>query len=151
MNLTETPQTVEWPETDYIFIEKVGPFMQNAPAAWTEVHKLIPAVAERNQITGYMSLYEVGPRIYRAGVAVAAAPSNLPEGLQYEKFSGGKYCKFVLTGSYASLPQACGRVAELAQELKLPVRDGFNIENYVNDPRTTPEDQLITEILFPTA
>jgi effector-binding domain-containing protein len=151
MNLNETPQSVEWPETHYVYLEKVGPFMQNAPAAWNEVHKLIPAVAEHSQITGYMSLYEVGPQIYRAGVAVAAAPSGLPVGLQYEIFSGGKYCKFVLTGSYANLPKACGRVAELAQELKLPVRDGFNIENYINDPRVTPEDQLITEILVPSA
>jgi hypothetical protein len=29
------------------------------------------------------------------------------------------------------------------------VRKDFNIENYVTDPRMTPEDELITEILFP--
>jgi len=27
----------------------------------------------------------------------------------------------------------------------------FALENYVNDPRTTPEEQLITEILAPTS
>ncbi len=151
MNLTQVPENVNWPETHYVFLEKVGPFMNNAPQAWTEVHKLIPAVAERNQITGYMSLYKVGPQIYRAGVALSGPPADLPAGLQYEKFPGGRYSKFVLTGSYSNLAQACGRAFELAQEYKLPLRDGFNIENYVNDPRVTPEDQLITEILFPTA
>lgn len=150
MNLTETPVSVNWPETHYVFLEKVGPFLQNAPAAWNEVHQLIPAVAEHNQITGYISLYKVGPQIYRAGVSVAAPPANLPEGLKYEKFPGGKYGKFVLTGSYSQLAQACGRAFELAQQL-LALRDGFNIENYVNDPRVTPEDQLITELLFPVA
>jgi len=30
-------------------------------------------------------------------------------------------------------------------------REDFFVENYVNDPRTTPEDQLITEILAPTS
>jgi effector-binding domain-containing protein len=30
------------------------------------------------------------------------------------------------------------------------VRDDFAIENYMNDPRATPEDQLITHILIPT-
>jgi effector-binding domain-containing protein len=29
------------------------------------------------------------------------------------------------------------------------VRDDFAIENYMNDPRVTPEDQLITHILIP--
>ncbi len=151
MNLTEVPESVNWPETHYVFLEKVGPFPQNAPAAWNELHKLVPSIAEHNQIIGYMSLFKVGPKIYRAGVAMAAAPVNLPEGLQYENFSGGMYSKFVLTGSYSHLPQACGRAFELAEEQKLPLRDGFNIENYVNNPRVTPEDQLITEILFPTA
>ena len=36
-------------------------------------------------------------------------------------------------------------------ENKVLLRDDYNIENYVNDPNTTPEDQLITEILFPMA
>jgi hypothetical protein len=35
------------------------------------------------------------------------------------------------------------------REQKLPLRDEYNIENYVTHPRVTPEDQLITEILFP--
>jgi effector-binding domain-containing protein len=151
MNLTQVPERVNWPETHYVFLEKVGPFRQNAPAAWSEAHKLIPSVAEHNQITGYMSLYKIGPQIYRAGVAIAAVPKNLPDGLRYEKFDGGPYSCFTLTGPYSQLAEACGRAFELAKELRLPLRDGFNIENYVNDPRVTPEDQLITEILFPIA
>jgi len=147
MPLNETPDTVQWPETHYVFLEKVGPFMQNAPAAWGEVHKLIPAISEKCEITRYMCLYKVGPQIYRAGVAVATAPVALPEGLQYEKFQGGKYSRFILTGSYAQLAQACGRAFELASQF--PLRDDFNIEHYTNDPRITPEDQLVTEILFP--
>jgi effector-binding domain-containing protein len=151
MNLTQVPESVNWPETHYVFLEKIGPFQQNAPAAWTEAHQLIPSVAEHNQITGCMSLYKIGPQIYRAGVSVAAAPKNLPDGLRYEKFDGGRYSRFTLTGPYSQLAEACGRAFELAKELHLPLRDGFNIENYVNDPRVTPEEQLITEILFPAA
>jgi len=26
MNLTEVPETVTWPETHYVFVEKIGPF-----------------------------------------------------------------------------------------------------------------------------
>lgn len=150
-HLTQEPDTVNWPETHYVFIEKIGPFMQTAPQAWQEAHKLIPAIAGHNSITGYMSLYKVGPQIYRAGVSVAAPPVNLPAGMSYEKFSGGKYGRFTLTGPYSNLPEACGRVRDIVTEKQIPLRDGYNIENYVNDPRTTPEDKLITEILFPTA
>jgi effector-binding domain-containing protein len=55
-----------------------------------------------------------------------------------------------LTGPYADLPQASGRVFEIVSEKQIQLRDDFCIENYKNDPRTTPEEQLITEILIPT-
>jgi DNA gyrase inhibitor GyrI len=150
MNLNENPDTVQWPETHYVFLEKVGPFPQNAPAAWTEFHQILPQLHGKNQITGFISLYKPGPQIYRAGVSVAAPPAALPEGLRYEKFTGGKYSRFVLTGSYLQLGPATGRAFQLVDEQKIPLRDDFNIEHYVNDPRITPEAELKTEILFPT-
>jgi effector-binding domain-containing protein len=150
MKLTQEPEIVTWPETHYVFVEKVGPFQNTAPQAWQEVHPLVPAISEGNQITGYMSLYKVGPKIYRAGVSVAAEPKNLPANVRYEKFNGGKYSRFVLTGPYANLGEASGRVFEIVAEKKIQMRDDFCIENYVNDPRTTPEDQLVTQILIPT-
>ena len=150
MNLTEEPQTVAWPTTHYVFVEKVGPFQTNAPAAWQNLHTHVAQIAQHNQITGYMSLYKMGPQVYRAGVALAAPPKDLPEGLGYTEFSGGKFSRFVLTGPYTNLGKATGRVVEIVSETSLPVRDDYFIENYVNDPRTTPEEQLVTEILVPT-
>jgi effector-binding domain-containing protein len=150
LNLTEKPETVSWPETHYVFIEKVGLFQDTAPAAWQELPKLVPAISEHNQITGYMSLYKVGPQIYRAGVSLSAEPQNLPAGLHYEKFHGGKYARFVLTGPYSGLPEASGRVFRMISDQQIRFRDDYFIENYLNDPRTTPEDQLITQILVPT-
>ena len=140
MKLTQDPQIVTWPETHYVFVGKVGPFQNTAPQAWQEVHPLVSRISEHNKVAGYMSLYKTGPKIYRAGVAVAAEPKNLPENVRYEKFKGGKYSKFVLTGSYANLPEASGRVFEIVAEKKIQMRDDYCIENYTNDPRTTPED-----------
>jgi len=151
MNLIEEPEIVNWPETHYVFIEKIGPFMNTAPQAWQEIHRNVAAIAAKNQITGYFSLYKMGAKVYRAGVSLAAPPVELPQGIQYESFAGGKYSRFVLTGPYSQLPEASGRVWQLADEKKIEQRDDFAIENYVNDPRTTPEEQLITEILVPTA
>ncbi len=150
MNLTEKPDTVQWPETHYVFLEKIGPFPQTAPAAWTEFHQIRSEIEEHNTITGYMSLYKMGPQVYRAGVSLSAPPKSLPTRLSYEKFAGGKYSRFVLTGPYTQLGPATGRACQLTAEQRIPLRDDFNIEHYVTDPRTTPEPELITEILFPT-
>jgi DNA gyrase inhibitor GyrI len=150
MNLTQKPEYIHWPETHYVFVEKVGPFMETAPAAWGEAHGLVPALMEHNTITGYTSLYKMTTSTYRAGFAVAGPPADLPEGLRYEKFAGGKYSKFVLTGPYSQLGPATGRVMEMVAEQGIALRDGFYIENYVNDPRVTPAEELKTEILVPT-
>jgi hypothetical protein len=58
INLSQAPETVNWPETHYVFIEKVGSFMNTARQAWTELHKLVSSIAEHNQISGYLSLYK---------------------------------------------------------------------------------------------
>lgn len=149
MNLTQEPEYIHWPETYYVFVEKVGPFMQNAPAAWEEAHKTAPKLLEHNRVTGYMSLYKMMTGAYRAGFALEAPPSELPKGLTYELFAGGRYAKFTLTGPYSQLGPATGRVMEMVKEQGIAVRDAWFIENYVNDPRTTPETELKSEICVP--
>jgi effector-binding domain-containing protein len=150
VKLSQEPEILTWPETRYVFIEKIGPFQNTAPQAWQSLHQLVPKISEHNKISGYMSLYKVQPKIYRAGVSLAAEPKNLPAEVEYLKFKGGKYSRFVLTGPYSDLPEASGRVFEIVSKKNIRLRDDFCIENYVNDPRTTPEEQLITEILIPT-
>jgi effector-binding domain-containing protein len=51
----------------------------------------------------------------------------------------------------AALPiPSSASVFEIVSEKKIPLRDDYCIEHYANDPRTTPEEQLVTEILIPT-
>lgn len=151
MKLTETPDTKNFPKTHYVFMEKIGPFQETAQQAWQECHKYKDSIAKQVQITGAFALYKIRPQmIYRAGFAVSGKPESLPPGFQYEEFKGGKYARFTLTGSYSQLPEACGKVFSIVEKTNLPMRDDFFGENYVNDPNTTPEDQLITEILIPT-
>lgn len=150
MKLSEAPEIVYWPETHYVFLEKTGPFMETAPEAWKSAHALAPAIAEHNEIKTYMTLYKRGPKIYRAGFTLTALPVKLPEEFDYVKFGGGKYSRFVLTGPYRDLPAASGRVFEMVAEQGIKMREDFCIENYVTDPRKTPEDETITEILIPT-
>jgi AraC family transcriptional regulator len=150
MRLTEEPEIIVWPETHYAFVESIGPFQDTAPQTWQNLHQLIPGISEQNKVVGYMSLYKAGPKIYRAGVSLAAEARRLPEGVRYEKFTGGKYSQFVLTGPYSDLPTASGRVFQIVAEKKIRLRDDYCIENYVNDPQTTDPQELVTEILIPT-
>jgi AraC family transcriptional regulator len=129
----------------YLFVEKVGPFLQTAMGAWQELRSKAPNPSGK---TGAMALYRFTPAMtYRAGWLLSEKPNEIPPGLQYEKFEGGKYEKFTHVGSYSHLPQVSGTVWETAKSL--PMRDGWAIEKYANDPSTTPEDQLVTEIYVP--
>ena len=151
MKLTETPDTKIFPKTHYVFIEKVGPFLETAPKAWNECRMGKEEIGKQVEITGAFALWKVMPQmIYRAGFSVSSKPEKLPPGFQYEEFHGGKYARFVLTGSYSQLPQACEKVFSIVEKIKLPMRHDFFGECYVNDPTVTPEDQLMTEILIPT-
>jgi effector-binding domain-containing protein len=150
MNLTEKPETVTWPSTHYICIEKIGEFMETAPLSWTTLHQLIPTISESNTITGYLSLFKIEQKIYQAAVSVAEPAKNLPVGTDYRMFAGGTYNKFVLTGSFSELPKAISRVIELVDESAIQTADNFWIEHYITDPRVVPEDQNIIEILVPT-
>jgi DNA gyrase inhibitor GyrI len=150
VNLTREPEIVDFPPTHYVFVEKHGDFHSIAPQAWKSAHEFVPELSKKNKITAYMSLYKIGPKMYRAGFGLADAPAELPDGMAYEKIPGGKYARFVLTGPYSDLPGASGQLWKAVEEKKIPVRDDYAIENYVNNPQVTPEDQLITHIMIPT-
>jgi predicted transcriptional regulator YdeE len=151
VNLSQEPEIVNFPLTHYVFVEKIGPFMETAGNAWQSAHSFVPELSKKNKITGYLSLYKKGPKMYRAGFALAESPVDLPDGLAYEKFAGGTYSRFILTGPYSDLPAASGQAWKTMEDMKSPLRDDYAIENYMSDPRVTPEDQLITHILIPTA
>jgi predicted transcriptional regulator YdeE len=151
INLTHEPETVDFPATHYVFIERIGNIPANAPQAWHAVEKLASALMPHNQITGAAAFYKPTQGIYRAGFMLAAPPTNLPVELTYEKMNGGKYARFTLTGPFDQLPEANSRAFGIVAEKKIPLRDDFNIEHYLTDPRTTPADQNVTALLFPTA
>lgn len=151
MKLTETPDYVTWPEMHYIFAERIGPIPQNAPLTWQEFYRSLPQLRASSPIMGFLSLYNMSTQVYRAGAWVDAKPADTPGNLRYERFPGGKYARFVLTGPYSYLPRATGRVCEIVSEKKIPLRDAYHIEYYANDPQRTPQNELVTEILFPVA
>lgn len=150
INLSAEPEVVNRPAMHYVFLEKAGNIPANAQGVWQAVEKFAGQITQSGQIIGACALYDFKPEVYRAGYVLADRPASIPDGLNYEEIPGGKYVRFVLRGPYSQLPQATSRAFQFVAEKQIPLRDGFNIENYVTNPRTTPPDQSITEIMFPT-
>jgi predicted transcriptional regulator YdeE len=149
MSASDLIDVVSWAETHYVYVEKDGPFMQTAQQAWQQVHTFAAALSAHNQITGAFAMYKMDPPTYRAGFRIAAPAVKLPAGLTYVKTEAGKFARYVVKGSYSQLPVESGKAWEEFGKSGLPSRNAMAIENYANDPKTTPEDQLITEILMP--
>jgi AraC family transcriptional regulator len=71
--------------------------------------------------------------------------------MRHRTIERGNYAKFVLVGPYSQIWMAFDKIFKTLAERKVALRPEFCIENYVNDPRVTPEDKLQTELLVPIA
>jgi len=156
VNLTPQFDIVQRPATHYVFLEKHGPFAEIAPPTWDEMFRLLFSQIEQKDITSFLGLSGMDKTrngeeamIYEAGVGVNSAPEKTLNGLQYKKIQAGKYARFVLTGPYSQIWIAFNQIFKTLAEGKVELRPEFCIENYLNDPKVTPEDQLKTELLIP--
>jgi AraC family transcriptional regulator len=158
MNLTKNFEIVTRPATHYVFLEKHGPFAEIAPPTWDEMHSLVANQIPQQQVKEFLGLSGIDrskmgedSMIYQAGVAVTDAPERPMKGLQYRKIESGKYARFLLIGPYAHIAPAFDQVFKALAEKNVTLREEYCIENYLNDPKVTPEDQLQTELLIPAA
>lgn len=157
MNLTLEFEPVFRPLTHYVFLEKRGPFAEVAPPLWNDLMAHIQGI-DQQEVREYLGVTGVDKTrpgedamIYQAGVALSYKPADLPWGLQQKSIRSGKYARFLLTGPYSQIWMAFDRIFKTLAEKKVALRPEFCIENYLNDPRVTPEDQLRTELLVPIA
>lgn len=157
MNLSAEFEPVHRPLTHYLFLEKRGPFAEVAPPLWNDLMPLLGKL-ERQHIREYLGLSGIDKSrrgedtmIYQAGVALAEMPDTLPGGLHHRTIKAGNYARYLLTGPYSHVWAAFDHIFKALPAKRVSVRPEFCIENYLNDPRVTPEDQLQTELLVPIA
>jgi predicted transcriptional regulator YdeE len=150
MPLNEKSIEVEWPASHYVFVRKLGSFSTTARACWQEYNDAEEAIKTEGFVSRF-TLYKVKPEMeYMAGASLVSEPATaLPEGVEYKLFEGGKYLQYTMTGSYSQLPVVVGQVFERVERENVSTRDGYFIEHYANDPKTHPEDELVTHILIP--
>lgn len=86
---------------------------------------------------------------FQAAVPIAEAPKDAPKGdLTMGTSPEGKALKFLHRGSYDSLDAAYDAITHYLDERKLEARDLY-IEQYNTDLLSTPEDNLVIEVLVP--
>jgi AraC-like DNA-binding protein/DNA gyrase inhibitor GyrI len=159
VNLTTKFDVVARPLTHYLYLEKHGPFPEIAPATWNDFFPLLEGQVDHASVLAYLGLSgidktKVGEQamIYAAGVALcSAAQQEPPQGLSYREVPAGNYARFVLTGPYPQIWPAFNQIFKSLADSNIELRPEFCIEDYRNNPKITPEAELLTELLIPVA
>jgi effector-binding domain-containing protein len=86
---------------------------------------------------------------YQAAVPIAGEPKVPPQGdIRLGQAPSGKALRFVHRGSYDSMDMTYEAITNHLDERRIEAGDVF-IEEYVTDPRTTPDERLIVTIYVP--
>lgn len=157
LHLSPAPEVIHMPETPFVYLEKRGPFVTQAPVAWYEFWtKAATGGLDKGLMTCMAGLSRIDSTqegdnafVYQAGTMVLSLPDPFPAGLQYRLLKAGMYARFLMTGSYTQFPQAYPAAFERVAIAQLQLRPDFCIERYLNSPQDTAEENLKTEILVP--
>ena len=86
---------------------------------------------------------------FKAAVPIMGPLDNPPKGdISVGPSPTGKAYKFVHRGAYDGMENLYEAITNFFDEKNIQPGDMF-IERYVTDPRTTPEDELVIEVIFP--
>jgi effector-binding domain-containing protein len=86
---------------------------------------------------------------FQAAVPIAQAPASPPPSdIKVGKSPAGTALKFVHRGSYDEMDTTYEAIAHHLEERNLEAKDLF-VEQYMKDPVTTPDDDLVVEIYVP--
>ncbi len=86
----------------------------------------------------------------RSDAAIAVSDdTRLPEGLTEQVVPGGRYARFTHIGDYEGLPGAWSQFSESLGSGAYRMREGPGLEIYRNDMRTTPKEELRTDLYMP--
>jgi len=86
---------------------------------------------------------------FKAAVPIMGPVDNPPKGdISVGPSPTGKAYKFVHRGPYDGMENIYEAITNFFDEKNIQPGDMF-IERYVTDPRTTPEDELVIEVIFP--
>lgn len=157
LNMTEKPEIVSRPETK-IYSKRISGknFSEIAPLVWDDFIKVLTHTDQDLSESEWLGLsyidqkeIEENSHIYKAAISVPSKKEIHFSEFEHESISPQKYLKFVLKGSYLGIWAAFEKAFEIMDKNGHILGDGPCLENYINDPKETPEEELLTEILIP--
>jgi AraC family transcriptional regulator len=146
------PEVIKRSETTiYSFSADDTTFKDAAQVAWQEFLKIIPTVKEDLSQSEFLGVGEMSGDTcsYRAAISIPTNPNAEVANLIKEDIPASKYAKFLLKGSYDGIWYAFDKAFKFINESEFEISSAPCLELYLNDPNTTPENELLTEILIP--
>jgi AraC family transcriptional regulator len=156
LDLDTRPEFRERTARRFLFVRRRGRCDEEAPRAWAELHRLVPRMhllGDRIECVGasYDEDGAVAEHVHRyeAGVVVDGAV-QAPAGLMSGTLPGGRYAVFRYRGAYANIGRAFDTLFRgWVVETGATFRSAPCLEIYLNDPRTVPTAELVTELCLP--
>ena len=153
----EAVDVVDTPAVHFLGLSKDTPIEAMSDSMESAFEELVQRLSRANAtaVGQPLSIYNKmnigrGHCHYTAAVPVSAEDAVSGEGLQVGELSSGKAYKVVHTGPYRHLGNGWALAMSDVRHLKLKTsKIQKPYERYINDPASTPENELITEILIP--
>lgn len=147
----------QMPELRLATLRHTGPYNQIGEAFERLSRQLGPAAGPLFQLGAQMiALYHDDPEAVptaelRSDAAISIpAGADMPQGLVEQRIPSGRYAAALHVGGYDRLGDAWARfMGEWLPASGERATPGVCFELYLNDPSTTPKDQLRTEMYAP--
>ncbi|AGW12916.1 AraC family transcriptional regulator [Megalodesulfovibrio gigas] len=145
---------VELPERLVASVRHVGPYQQAETAWMTLMAWAMPANAAGPDAL-YLGVSYDNPEVVPQDQLRYDACLTVPEGttvtppVVLQTLAGGRFATGVHQGPYDKLPEAYAALMAGAAAQGLTFRMAPCMEQCLNDPRTTPPEQLLTAVFMP--
>lgn len=136
----------------------LGPYAESIRAAWRELAPWVGRTGHVTTDTLYLGLCHVAPECTPHAVVRYDAAVTVPMHVRDDGYvtvrtvRGGMYASVMHKGPYNSLAWSWSALywEWLPGSGRTP-REAPCVESYLNDPRTTPDNELLTRLYLPLA
>lgn len=152
LELSKEPEIIERGQVQILSLENAGgKFDEIAPPIWEKFLGFLEGTSldlSQSEFLGISFVDQDEKHFYKAAITVENKDVMIAP-LKQEFLEKSKYAKFILKGSYDGVWPAFDMAYKTLDKMGLELADLPCLENYINDPRETPENELLTEILIP--
>ena len=156
LNVSPTPTIRVRDDRSFVHVRRLGAYAEEAPRAWSDLHRALASASCVTADSEFVGVCHDDSRAvsesalrYDAGVTVTGA-TPAPPGTELGRLPGGRYAVFRYRGSYGRIGQAFEQVFRgWVVKSGVKLREAPCLEVYLNDPKTTREEELLTELWLP--